>query len=129
LSGNIHGEITELKDILKRLMDIIEPESEWWRYQNLKAVGGYVGICLLMTLYLYGPFDKASQWIKTSKVPRSTFFLLRKELRQANLIMGNRIQLTGWGEKVCKLLESSPPIISKSRFFAIVENCKRNARF
>lgn len=124
---DLYGKMTELKDLLERLKVIVEPESEWWHYKRLKAVRGYVGICIIMALYEYGPFDRVSQWIKISGIPRSTFFLVRKELKQANLIKGNKIELTGWGEKVCRLLKSSPPIISKTKFFTIVENCKRRA--
>jgi len=113
----------KLEELLTKLREVLEAKHEWWRYERLKEMGGYIGICMLMTLYAYGPFDRATQWIKTSRVPKSTFFMVRKELRRVGLVKGNGIELTGWGEKTCKFLESSP-VISKARFLSIIEDCK-----
>jgi len=121
---NNHNELVELKDLLKKLKNIIEPESEWWRYQKLKDVGGYIGICILMALYVYGPFDRVSQWIKTSKVPRSSFYLLKRELVYNGLITRNGKELTLHGRKVCGFLKLYGPIITRTKFYEIARSRK-----
>lgn len=129
-----------LKEILARL-DRIEvamkhPEdktklTDWWKTEYIDAAKGYRGITLLMALATAETlgFDTVEQWRNacvarvTSEIPRSTFFVLRNELRDLDLINKDLQTLTVKGKIVTDELAKSPfPVVTKKHLIHIIEN-------
>jgi hypothetical protein len=98
-------------------------KQHWWSYEKLKRLGGYLGTCILMTLYMFGPFDKTSQWIKVSGVPKSTFYFLKHELVRSGLVTADGKETTENGNRICRLIESLDyPIVSRAKFYENVDS-------
>ena len=124
--------LTRMEEKLdKLLMEVEEGKKyqskppDWWKWENLKVQGGYAGVSLSMSLYYHGRFDKVKQWASASGVPRSTVFLVRDELKDHDVIKRAIIELTCWGERACKVVDTLPvPVFSKSKFFETVETIK-----
>lgn len=133
---NILEKIKNLDDKVERIISGLEEAKnyqskspDWWKWNDVKDMGGYPGVSLLMALWYHGSFDTVRQWSNISKVPRATLFLIRKELVKEDLITRSKMELTPWGERVCKILDAAKiPVVSKNRLIEITVDCKHRVR-
>jgi hypothetical protein len=127
--------LKEIQDKLAQIQNTIQqPEKAakpagWWKAENIIQSKGYRGITLLMALGTSGGFDSIEQWRNAcrtnppSEISRSSFFVLRKELRSLELINDDMRALTPKGKKVVeRMTESLLPIIYKKQLTDIIEN-------
>jgi len=112
-------------ELIEEIREILRKEfKEWWSYEEMKRVGGYRGITFLMMGYKYGPFDKYSQWIKISNIPKASFYNYKKIYIKKGLIFPEEKKLTRLGKCVCKAIESFGPIISEKKLDEIIDQCR-----
>lgn len=129
---DLEAELRQIREQLQVLTDMIMEQRkeqlkprDWWKPEYIKQFNGFLGNALLMALAINGGFDSIQQWIKVcGKIPRATFYLLRKELVELGLIDRETMtKLTDKGSKVTKIMRESPlPIIFKTQLLDIMEN-------
>lgn len=127
--------LKEIQDKLEQIENTIrEPEkaakpANWWKVEYIGQIKGYLGVTLLMALGTSGGFDSIEQWRNAcrakppSEIPRSTFFILRNDLKDQGLVDEAMRTLTAKGRKVVDAMARSPfPVVSKKHLIHIIES-------
>jgi hypothetical protein len=128
LLKEIQDKLEEIESTIKAPNKAAKPE-DWWKVEYIDECKGYRGVTLLMALGNSGGFDSVEQWRNAcrtkppSQIPRSTFFVLRNELRSLGLINADKRTLTAKGEKaVERMIEFPFPITNKKQLLGITES-------